>query len=507
MTLKDLEIYDPITIQCHDNPDADAIGSGYGLYCYFKSKGKDVRLVYSGRNQITKSNLLLMIEKLEIPIDYMNPFRGEVLHVEGLLITVDCQYGAGNVTGISGEKVAIIDHHQVEIDNVENSLIVPALGSCCTLVWKLLTDEEFPISSCPNLGTALYYGLYTDTNQMAEIRNPLDMDMRDAIEYDKSLLVLFRNSNLSLRELEVAGIAMIRYSYNDDYEFAVIKSQPCDPNILGLISDFLLQVDVIKTCVVFNETNDGFKLSVRSCVKEVNASELVTYLTENIGSGGGHYEKAGGFVSKKLYEERYPTLHAEAYFNNRMTQYFDSFDLIYADKYDIDVSSMKAYTKKNIPIGYVKTAEVLPVGTPITIRTLEGDIDMKVEEDLYILIGIKGEVYPNRREKFERSYKTLDQKYHFDEMVLSRDYVPTIKNRDDGSTLLITDYARVCVPTGQVHIHAKELKRGVKVFTAWDKEQYMLGKAGDYLAVRCEDRHDIYVVERDIFGRTYEESI
>ena len=507
MTLKDLEIYDPITIQCHDNPDADAIGSGYGLYCYFKSKGKDVRLVYSGRNQITKSNLLLMIEKLEIPIDYMNPFRGEILHVEGLLITVDCQYGAGNVTGISGDAVAIIDHHQVEIDNVENSLIVPALGSCCTLVWKLLTDEKFSISSCPNLGTALYYGLYTDTNQMAEIRNPLDMDMRDAIEYDKSLLVLFRNSNLSLRELEVAGIAMIRYSYNDDYEFAVIKSQPCDPNILGLISDFLLQVDVIKSCVVFNETNDGFKLSVRSCVKEVNASELVVYLTENIGSGGGHYEKAGGFVSKKLYEERYPTLHAEAYFNNRMTQYFDSFDLIYAEKYDMDVSNMKKYTKKNIPIGYVKTAEVLPVGTPITIRTLEGDMEMKVEEDLYILIGIKGEVYPNRREKFERSYKTLDQKYRFEEMVLSRDYVPTIKNRDDGSTLLITDYARVCVPTGQVHIHAKELKRGVKVFTAWDKERYMLGKAGDYLAVRCEDRHDIYVVERDIFGRTYEESI
>ncbi|MGN0384529.1 MAG: bifunctional oligoribonuclease/PAP phosphatase NrnA [Lachnospiraceae bacterium] len=507
MTLKDLEIYDPITIQCHDNPDADAIGSGYGLYCYFKSKGKDVRLVYSGRNQITKSNLLLMIDKLEIPIDYMNPFRGEILHVEGLLITVDCQYGAGNVTGISGDTVAIIDHHQVEIDNVENSLIVPALGSCCTLVWKLLTDEKFSIPSCPNLATALYYGLYTDTNQMAEIRNPLDMDMRDEIEYDKSLLVLFRNSNLSLRELEVAGIAMIRYSYNEDYGFAVIKSQPCDPNILGLISDFLLQVDVIKSCVVFNEINDGFKLSVRSCVKEVDASELASFLTENIGSGGGHYEKAGGFVSRKLYEERYPTLHAEAYFNNRMTQYFDSFDLIYAEKYDMDISNMKKYTKKNIPIGYVKTAEVLPVGTPITIRTLEGDMEMKVEEDLYILIGIKGEVYPNRREKFERSYKTLDQKYRFEDMVLSRDYIPTIKNRDDGSTLLITDYAKVCVPTGQVHIHAKELKRGVKVFTAWDKERYMLGKAGDYLAVRCEDRHDIYVVERDIFGRTYEESI
>ena len=32
----------------------------------------------------------------------------------------------------------------------------------------------------------------------------------------------------------------------------------------------------------------------------------------------------------------------------------------------------------------------------------------------------------------------------------------------------------------------------------------MLGKEGDYLAVRCDDRHDIYVVERDIFFKTYD---
>lgn len=27
MTLKDLEAFDPVTIQCHDNPDADALGA------------------------------------------------------------------------------------------------------------------------------------------------------------------------------------------------------------------------------------------------------------------------------------------------------------------------------------------------------------------------------------------------------------------------------------------------------------------------------------------------
>ena len=505
MTLKDLERFEQITIQCHDNPDADALAAGYGLYCYFTEKGKKTELVYSGRNVIQKSNLCIMLDKLKIPVQYIEPEKGNRIHRDGLLLTVDCQYGAGNVTGLTGDEIAIIDHHQVEITDVPLSIINPNLGSCATLVWKLLKEAGYTITDENNLGTALYYGLYSDTNQFSEIRNPSDMDMREEIPHDQTMITLFRNSNLSLKELEIAGIAMIRYSYNDDYEFAVIKAQPCDPNILGLIADFLLQVDIIKTCVVFNETGDGYKFSVRSCIKEVNASELATFLAENIGSGGGHYEKAGGFISMKKYEDYYPTLHAEAYFNNRMTQYFDSFDIIYARDYEIDISGMKLYEKKKLPVGYVKADEVLPVGTPITIRTLEGDINTIVQEDLYIMIGIKGEVYPNRRDKFLRAYAASEEKYVYEREQLA--YVPTIKNRTDGSDLVLADYARICVPTGTVRIYAAPLEKGVKVFVEWEKEKYMLGKPGDYLAVRCDDMHDIYVIEKSIFSRTYNEIV
>ncbi|MCM1540246.1 MAG: DHH family phosphoesterase [Blautia sp.] len=505
MRLSDLEQFEQITIQCHDNPDADALASGYGLYCFFRDRGKRVRLVYSGRNRIQKSNLKLMVEKLKLPVEYIPMEQAASLTAEGLLITVDCQYGAGNVTKLAAENVAIIDHHQAEVEYTRWTEIHPGLGSCATLVWKMLMEEGFQISDDQGLGTALYYGLYSDTNQFSELHNPLDMDMIDELPVDNSLITLFRNSNISLKELEIAGIALIRYSYNDDYEFAVIKSQPCDPNILGLISDFLLQVDAIKTCVVFNEVNDGYKFSVRSCIREVNASELAAYLAEGMGSGGGHYEKAGGFISLRRYEEKFPTMHAEGYFNNRMTQYFDSFELIYAEDYEADLGTMKPYLKRKIPVGYVKADEILPVGTLITIRTLEGDVDMTVEEDLYIMIGIKGEVYPNRREKFMESYQALGQPYDRRETLSATEYAPTIKNRENGETLTLTDFAKLCVPTGEVHIHARPLDKGVKVFTAWDKNKYMLGRPGDYLAVRSDDHHDIYVVERDIFARSYDE--
>lgn len=504
MLLQDLEEFNPITIQCHDNPDADTMASGYGLYCYFKDKGKDVRLIYSGKNKIKKSNLRMMVDTLGIPIEYVKPLEEGYNRVEGLLITVDCQYGEGNVTRIDADEVAIIDHHQVEVEGVELTNIFPGLGSCSTLVWKMITDGGYKITDENGLGTALYYGLYTDTAQMSEIYNPLDKDMRESLEFDNSYITMFRNSNITLKELEIAGIAMLRYSYNEEHEFAVIRSQPCDPNILGLISDFLLQVDQIKTCLVFNETEDGYKISVRSCIKEVNASELAAYITEGIGSGGGHYEKAGGFVSKKLYNKKYDCIHAEAYFNNRMNDYFHEYDIIYSKDYEADLDSMKLYQKEKLPLGYVNIWELLPVGTPITVRTLEGDMDLVVHEGLVIMIGIEGEVYPNRLDKFEKAHMRLESSFKA-EYTVDWDYVPIIKIRSTGQNMPLLRYAKMCLPNGTVQIYAKPLERGVKVFTSWDKGKYMLGKPGDYLAVRSDDLHDVYIVEKDIFGRTYRE--
>ena len=52
-------------------------------------------------------------------------------------------------------------------------------------------------------------------------------------------------------------------------------------------------------------------------------------------------------------------------------------------------------------------------------------------------------------------------------------------------------------------IYAMPLNRPVKVFVPEMKQKYMSGKPGDYLAVRCEELHDIYVIPKDIFLQSY----
>ena len=133
MILSELCKYNQIIIQCHDNPDADSLASGYGLYCYFQKKGKNVRLVYSGSREIHKSNLRLMKDELNLPVEYIRPGTCEMKGDDSLLITVDCQYGSGNVTGIISDNVAVIDHHQLEKEARPMSII-----NSCAKPWNCI---------------------------------------------------------------------------------------------------------------------------------------------------------------------------------------------------------------------------------------------------------------------------------------------------------------------------------------------------------------------------------
>ncbi len=498
MRLSELEVYSQITIQTHDNPDADAIASGFALYKYFRSKGKKVSLIYSGRYRIRKTDLKLMIEKLRIPIKY-RVFKDE--KIDGLLLTVDCQYGAGNVQCFKADNVAVIDHHEQEtpLISLVGSEINSSLGSCATLVWQMLLKEGYPINSNVKIGTALYYGLYRDTNQFTELFYPLDMDMREAVSTDKSILHFLSNSNLTLQELEIAGIALIRYIYNNDFHYAIIQTKPCDPNLLGIISDFLIQVDEIHTCVVFNHTQDGYKYSVRSCIREVRANELAGYLAQDIGSGGGHTERAGGFLSERKYEQYYPVLHAEAYFGNKMNEYFESFDIIDSTQYDINIAEMERFERKKNNIGYVKASSLLPVGTQCIIRSLSGDSEFLIDQGSYIIMDESSNARAVSQKEFDADYEISPEDF-----MIAPEYAPKLKVKDTSEDIDLTRHMKVCTAKHTVRVYAKRLSRGVKLFTPQSKETYMLGNKGDYLTADCNNIRNMGIVEQDAFGRLYQ---
>jgi len=493
MKLSTLDKFNNIVIQMHDNPDADAVGSGFALYKYFKEKEKNVRLVYGGPMKITKSNMLLMIEELDIPVEYVDK-----LDKPELLITVDCQYGEGNVQRFEAENIAIIDHHNTGRESGEMEEIRSHIVSCATVCFDMLKDEGFDVNSDKNVATALYYGMFMDSNEMSELRHPLERDMLDCLKYDKKLIKKLIHNNFSIQEMETAGIALIRFNYDENKRLSIIHSKPCDPNILGVIGDMVLKVDSIDVSIIYNERPDGYKLSLRSCIPEIGVNDMVAFLTEGIGNGGGHYDKAGGFVSKKKFAEKYGEMSIETYFFNRVDEYYNQFEIIYSKDGIEDKSEFKLYEKLPYRYGFVKSEDITNGDEEVRLRTFEGDISITGSPDTYLMIGWFGGAYPISREDFERKYEVTGNTYEE-----TFEYSPSVFSYKENKSKSIMPFARECIALPGSRVYARRIEKHTKVFGKWDYEKYMYGEIGDYLCISETDEHDIYIVKGDIFEKTY----
>lgn len=484
MKLSDLLQFDNIIVQCHDNPDADALASGFGVYEYLRMNGKSPRLVYGGRNIIHKSNLVLMVDSLGIPIEHV-----DFLDNPQLLVTVDCQYGGGNVTFFKAENVAVIDHHRVSGELPAMNRVMSYMGSCATIVWDMLREEGVEINR--NLATALYYGLYTDTGEFTEITHSLDRDLRDYIE---------------------------------EYRLAIVKAGACDPNVLGIISDFVLEVDAIDICMVFSVIKNGVKLSFRSCIKEVSASEMAQEVCRDIGSGGGHYYKAGGFIPMDLLIDSYNVYCKEkdvtprfqyssdgthkrpsdsaikSLLEERIFDYLNDTKIIYGEDFDTSGFKKVDYKKRPIPMGCIIAKDILPVGCCMGVRTAKGDISTPVSEDTVVIIGEDGSVRILNLDRLNKSFR-IYKDWRF--TVKQTDYVPKFKNKDTETIVDGMAHARVCIPVEEDFSRAFVLKHKVKLFKNKDDSSYISGRPGDIMVLPNDDRNEVYMISKTEFEKTH----
>lgn len=194
----------------------------------------------------------------------------------------------------------------------------------------------------------------------------------------------------------------------------------------------------------------------------------------------------------KLYEEKYPTLHSEAYFNNRMTQYFDTFRILYAKDRAFPVSEGTRYQRKKIPLACVRASDLAELGRVVSVRTQNGTMDIDTRQNICYTLERNGELHRVAGERFHRILELSDAPVSED-YCRNMTYVPRVKDGTDGRNHLITEYVRMCMPKDEFRIYAIRVTQGVKVFPVWDEEGYMTGRAGDYLAASEDDLHNIFI--------------
>ena len=504
MTLQDLLGWGGgIAIQCHDNPDADALASGWGLFCYLKAMGRKPLLFYGGRSGISKPNLVKMLETFGIPAEH----RPGMARFGGLLLNVDCQHGAGNVQRVEADCTAVVDHHVQEQPLPELCLFQPGVGSCSVLVWRLLADAGFPISR--SLQTALLYGLYTDTNGYSESRHPLDRDMRDALtDIDEDVFMSLRLSNMSEDGLRLVGRALETLAVDRASGCATLDVESCDPNVLGYISDLVLEVDGVDGVAVSSWQGDGgCKFSVRSAVREMPAPQLAQFIAAGLGSAGGHEAKAGGWISGEKFRAACAGSAIQDFMAGRMRRFREIHVVVDCSKPETlpALDGFQTCRKLKLVRGAVFGEDLCPSPSKLRVRTLEGDMEI-ASAGAVVVFGVAGEVYAMGRERFEKTYDVLDESYSRPETPI-KDYQPNVLDMGSGRLFSLEELvslAHACVSRDESVIRARRLREGehVLVFTRWDSRRPFAGGPGDWLA--CYGEGDFAVIGRDIFARSYQ---
>ena len=131
--------------------------------------------------------------------------------------------------------------------------------------------------------------------------------------------------------------------------------------------------------------------------------------------------------------------------------------------------------------------------------TLEGDIELTANAGTCIMIGVSGDIVPITMDRFKETYDMCNAKSK-----VSSEYRPTIKNLRSGETFDLVEHIHSCIPKGTEYVYMKPITNSVKIFTVWDANNYVRGTEGDYIAIRENDLSDFYIVEKDLFSKTYE---
>lgn len=282
-----------VYIQTHNYPDPDAMASAFGLQVFLKHHDINSTLCYDGT--IEKLNTKRMIDVFGFQIYNIKDIPD--MKEEDYIITVDAQKYNANITDFPGDEVACIDHHPTFIDCEYKYKDVRIVGACSTLIAQYYKESNTPMDS--NTATALLYGMRVDTNNLSRGVTELDIEMYGYLYpyLDETKMAAVNSSSMELADLQAYGAAISNIKIFNNIGFAEIPFD-CPDALVAMVSDFILDLNVVEFAVVFATREDGLKFSVRSELASLDAGRIVKKALDGIGSGGGHALMAGGFVPK-----------------------------------------------------------------------------------------------------------------------------------------------------------------------------------------------------------------
>lgn len=287
-----------VFIQTHNFPDQDAVASAFGLQYLLRHFGIETTICHRGA--VERAVTANMVSELGIEmLSDENDDYDEPMNESDYIITVDSQKGSGNIDDLIGDEVACIDHHPtfVEVDDYKYK-DVRIVGSCSTIIADYY--RECGVEMSESVATALLYGLKCDTRNFTRGVTRLDVDIFNYLfaKSNHQLIRKYQAAEIEYSELNAFSDSLRNIEIYNEVGFAFLNF-PCKEGFIATVSDFILDIDLVKFVVVYTRRPHGFKFSVRSELDELDAGAIVSEALKDVGLGGGHRTMAGGFADEE----------------------------------------------------------------------------------------------------------------------------------------------------------------------------------------------------------------
>jgi phosphoesterase RecJ-like protein len=309
-----LRANDRFLLTTHEGPDGDALGSLLAMQGILEQLGKD-------------SVMFLAAKEFPLPVEYRFMPLTDVFHeppadvADRVLIFLDC----GNIDRMpvewlrrSGTQILNIDHHH---DNTRFGTVnVVDTEASCTAQIVYEISKRLGVALTPELASALYVGLVTDTGKFmyentdaAAHRMAAEL-IEAGVDVDDTYQRLYER--VPIEKLRLIARSLEKIERFDDGRLAVTYIDAGDYSATGAgevltegIIDFVRSLEGTSVAAVIRDKTDGGrsarKVSLRSTDGAVDVSAIARL------HGGGGHRRAAGFGTDLSYAELVDFLRAE----------------------------------------------------------------------------------------------------------------------------------------------------------------------------------------------------
>lgn len=280
----------------HDNPDPDSIASGLGL-AFLLGEACGVRCTVGYGGVIGREENRALVKVLRLPVIPLRRLDPRAFDLGAL---VDTQPGSANHSAPEGLPLEIVvDHHPLRpsTDLVPAAIVSEAYGATSSLVTALIRAAG--LEPDVELGTALFYGVKTDTRSLSRAAAEGDEAAYDWLfpRSDQALLASVENPVVPRAHFRMLHRAFEEAHLHDNVVWCDLGDVYV-PDMVALVAERLIALEGTKWSVALGIYEDFLYLSVRTSDRRMNAGKQVERLvTELGGTGGGHGQIAAARFS------------------------------------------------------------------------------------------------------------------------------------------------------------------------------------------------------------------